>query len=519
MARNFQYDEVALVQTKVGKIKGYACDDVYIFKGIPYAEAERFQMPKEVKPWEGIKEATSYGYVCPLLKQETPNGELMVPHRYWPSDENCQNLNIWTQSLDKDKHKPVMVWLHGGGYTAGSAIEQEAYDGFSMCSLGDVVVVSVNHRLNILGFLDMSPFGEKYQNSANAGLADLVAALKWIRDNVEIFGGDPDNVTLFGQSGGGMKATGLMQIPQADGLFHKAIIMSGVSDGKLIPTPASDGREIVEAILEELEIPMGEVCKLEKIPYQQLADAYNKVFIKVAQKGGYIGGIPMPNEYYLGEPLINGYTDHAKQIPIMVGSVFGEFCFMTMPFNKNELSKEEAMHILQLSFGENAAKAANLFQEAYPSKKLVDLLSLDRIFRIPSKELARLHAKENGSSAYLYHFTLDFPYQYGKPAWHCSDIPFVFHNTDKVEICNIKEVSDKLEEQIFKSVIQFAYCGNPNHSGLPQWQPVTVENEATMIFDRQCELRHNYDDALLEFLEEVLPPFNLGAMLSEDVQH
>ncbi|HBY71786.1 MAG TPA: carboxylesterase/lipase family protein, partial [Lachnospiraceae bacterium] len=170
-----------------------------------------------------------------------------------------QNLNIWTNSLEKGAKKPVMVWLHGGGYTAGSAIEQEAYDGFSMCDNGDVVVVTVNHRLNILGFLDLSPFGEKYRNSGNAGLADLVAALKWIQENITEFGGDPDNVTLFGQSGGGMKVTGLMQIPEADGLFHKGIIMSGVSDGKLLPMLSGDGREIVTAMLNQLSIPESEI--------------------------------------------------------------------------------------------------------------------------------------------------------------------------------------------------------------------------------------------------------------------
>lgn len=222
MAKVFNYDEVPAVSTKAGKVKGYEFDGVHIFKGIPYAQAGRFRMPREVEPWEGVKETASYGFVCPLLTQDTPTGELLVPHRYWPQDENCQNLNVWTTALDKTAKKPVMVWLHGGGYAAGSSIEQAAYDGSNMAVQGDVVVVSVNHRLNILGFLDLSPYGEKYRNSGNAGLADLVAALRWIHDNIEEFGGDPENVTLFGQSGGGMKVTGLMQIPEADGLFHKA---------------------------------------------------------------------------------------------------------------------------------------------------------------------------------------------------------------------------------------------------------------------------------------------------------
>ena len=212
MARQFLCSEATTVATTKGKLRGCQLDGTYIFQGIKYADAKRFGMPCPVKPWEGVKDALSYGYVCPLLNQDVPNGELMVPHRYWPMNENCQYLNIWTQSLEKSAKKPVMVWLHGGGFAAGSSIEQVAYDGENMSKYGDVVVVSLNHRLNILGYMNLSGYGEKYANSGNAGSADMVAALRWIHDNIESFGGDPDNVTLFGQSGGGMKVWSLMQI-------------------------------------------------------------------------------------------------------------------------------------------------------------------------------------------------------------------------------------------------------------------------------------------------------------------
>lgn len=210
----FHYDDVPVLETTGGKLKGYFYNGEYIFKGIPYAYADRFQMPKETA-WEGVKDVTSYGFVCPLMAKDTPNAELMVPHRYWPQDEHCQNLNIWTKTLDSEKKLPVIVWLHGGGYFAGSSIEQTAYDGFNMCMNGDVVVVSINHRLNILGYLYLSPFGEKYANSGNAGHADMVAALRWIHNNIALFGGDPANVTIFVQSGDGMKVADLMQITDA----------------------------------------------------------------------------------------------------------------------------------------------------------------------------------------------------------------------------------------------------------------------------------------------------------------
>ena len=519
MTRKFMIDKVPAVQTKAGKLRGYFYDGIYIFKGIPYAQAKRFQMPKEVTPWEGIKDATSYGYVCPLMQQDNPNAELMVPHRYWPMDEKCQNLNIWTKTLDKDAKKPVLVWLHGGGYTAGSSIEQVAYDGFNMSNYGDVVVVSVNHRLNILGYMDLSPFGEKYKNSANAGHADLIASLKWVHENIAQFGGDPENVTLFGQSGGGMKITGLMQMPDADGLFHKGIIMSGVDDGRLMLEPHGDGRMIVTAMLEELGLTENDMEALETLPYDELVKVYRKVYPAVMKRGGYVGCVPLKNDYYYGEPLIYGFVEHAKTIPLIVGSVFGEFTFKLANFNKYELSDKQEKEMLSKCFGEHTQELMDLFAKAYPEKKAVDLLSLDRTFRIPSKELAKLLAEGGKASAFLYNFTLEFPIAHGKAAWHCSDIPFVFHNTDKVEICNIDGVSDELEEKIFQAVIHFAYTGNPNHPGLPEWPSVKPKDEPTMIFDRDCKVLHNYDDELMNLYDKACGPISLASLFAQDVQH
>lgn len=160
-------------------------------------------MPVEPECWEGVKTAMAYGYVSPLLTNPVPEFELTVPHRFWPEGEDCLDLNIATPTLDAAAKKPVMVWFHGGGFSDGSAIAHIAFEGDNMARHQDVVMVCVNHRLNVFGFLDLSMYGEKYQNSGNAGIADLVAALKWIRKNIAAFGGDPDNVTIFGQSGGG----------------------------------------------------------------------------------------------------------------------------------------------------------------------------------------------------------------------------------------------------------------------------------------------------------------------------
>lgn len=384
MLKTFRYDDVPVLETTSGKLKGYFYDGEYIFKGVPYAHADRFQMPVPSK-WEGVKDATSYGFVCPLMMQDTPSAELLVPHRYWPMDEHCQNLNIWTKTLDETARKPVIVWLHGGGYFAGSSIEQVAYDGYNMCMEGDTVVVSINHRLNILGYLDLSPFGEKYRNSGNAGHADMVAALQWVHDNIALFGGDPENVTIFGQSGGGMKVADLMQIPAADGLFHRGLIMSGVASANMLPSCVGTGEQIVTAMLTELDLTAADVEQLETLPYPELVKTYTKVMPAVAMTGGYVGNGPQVNDWYLGNPLQHGMREHAYEIPLMIGSVFGEFAFAPSAFDKTALTDAEMTAIVSKVYGEHTEAVLAAFAKAYPGKNPTDLLNVDRAMRQPSK--------------------------------------------------------------------------------------------------------------------------------------
>ncbi len=497
-----------IVQTKAGKLRGIIVDGTYTFHGVKYADAQRFQPPTPPQSWEGVKDAHSYGYVCPMLDKETAIGEIMVPHRYWPKDENCQYLNIWSPSIDPAAKKPVMVWLHGGGFSAGSSIEQIAYDGENLSKFGDVVVITLNHRLNILGYLDLSPYGEKYKNSANAGNADLVAALEWVRDNIAGFGGDPDNVTIFGQSGGGAKVFNLMQIPAADGLFHKGIIMSGVFDGLLGPAPDKDSRPLIEAMLAHLGLDASQVEQLETIEYEKLAEAYKAVAPEIGKQGHYTGNGPLENEFYVGDPREVGFTDHAKTIPVIIGSVFGEFAFRPGVSHKYDLTEEEQMAMLRKPLKGSAEEVARLFKECYPEKNLTDLLALDTMCREASKDFARKKAAHTESATYCYLFNFEFPYDDGHCAWHCADIPFFFHNTDKVVICDVPGVSDKLEEQMAWSFVNFARYGVPDCPSLPHWDPCTPEDVATMIFDRECAVRHNHDDALYKAYMPIAPnPF------------
>lgn len=515
LKHQFDYSEKTVIQTDKGKVKGYACNGLKIFKGIPYAKARRFHAPHPVDAWEGVLDATSYGYVCPLLELGKPGGEVMVPHRYWVMDEDCQNLNVWTPECD-DQKRPVMVWLHGGGFEAGSSIEQVAYEGENMSRLGNVVVVSINHRLNVLGYFDLSDFGEEYANSGNAGTDDIVAALLWIHNNIEAFGGDPDNVTVFGQSGGGAKVTTLLQTPAADGLYAKGINMSGVI-GPLLADAKGSGKEMAEGMMKDLGIDS--VKELETVPYAKLAESYKKMRSILGPQGKYVGGCPHPNAYYAGEPQENGFRKETAQIPLLVGSVFSEFgAFMPAKYDRSRMSREEGIAAVKEVLGEDACKELlPFFEAAYPKRNPVDLLTLDFIFRLPEiGYIQKRSALNNCTWSYL--FEQDFQIDGGRAAWHCSDIPYFFHNTELVANTQMPGV-EELEKQIFESVMAFAHTGNPNNQTVAQWKPSTPEEEHTMLFSANTEVRTNHDRALIPLLAKYMGPVFQKAMASAKVQH
>ena len=261
--------EYTQVSAKAGTFRGFRLGRVEVFRGITYAAPRRFHAPHLLPPSQEIINAANYGYVCPVMRLEKPSAELAVAHRFWPMDEDCLNLNIWTPGCD-ERRRPVLVWLHGGAFSDGSSIEQVAYDGAAFAEFSDAVVVSVNHRLNILGFFDLSEYGDEYRNSGNNGLMDIVCALQWIRENIDAFGGDKDQVTLMGQSGGGSKITCLLQTPAADGLYARCINMSGVIPS-LMPDEPGSTKPLVDAMLCELGV--SSVREMEAVPWRALFDA------------------------------------------------------------------------------------------------------------------------------------------------------------------------------------------------------------------------------------------------------
>lgn len=495
------YDQ-AIAHTKQGKLQGVISDQTYVFRGIAYARAKRFHMPEPVEPWEGVRKAIVYGHVCPEIMTPIPHDQYTVPHYFYPQDEHCQYLNIWSQSLDKDAKRPVMVWLHGGGFATGSGIEHFAYDGENLSRQGDVVVVTLNHRLNVLGFLDLSGYGKEYQNSGNVGMADIVAALSWIQDNISAFGGDADNVTVFGQSGGGAKVAALLQMPAADGLFHKAIIQSGVT--RHFPEyDRAQACKDTEQILSYLGITAGRIKEMEHVPYCRLAEAAGSLGEGAAMRFGPTAD----GEYYKGSVFDVGIREHAKQIPVIVGSVLGEFSnnfnYRLDDGRKNQWDMQKRRRLIEERLGEDADRAVMAFQKAYPGKNIVDLLFVDTMFRTGALKYADLRAEQGCDNTYNYSFNLEFPLYGGTLPWHNAEIPYIFHNADYIEPAYIPGVTEWLQDIMCNAWVSFAASGEPAAKEMPGWEPYTKKCPATMMFDREIEVMYKKDRELMQVLSSL----------------
>ncbi|MFD0466096.1 carboxylesterase/lipase family protein [Microvirga aerilata] len=497
-----------VVKTKAGSLVGAVDDGVYQYLGVPYAQAKRFMPPTEVKPWEGIRPAVTYGENCfiPMMRS-VAGDELFNPHRYMPMSEDCQFLNVWTPGINDGKKRPVMVWIHGGGFTNGSGIELTSYDGHNLSKKGDVVVVTLNHRLNVLGFLDLSAYGEKYKHSGNASVADMVAALKWINQNIEAFGGDAQNVTIFGQSGGGYKVRALMGTPSAKGLFHKAIVQSGSRVSSV--TDQQSSRKVAELTLANLGLTGEQVDKLADVDYYTLLAAAEKALKDAPAQGAKDARwAPVQDGDYIPEnPVGEKWVNQAKDIPLMVGNVLNEFETVItkkvgdlVSDNKNGWSDDKARSKLAERFSEKAEAVAATFKAAYPEKRLADAYFIDTRFRPGSIRDLDLKAKQSGAPVYSYMFTFESPVLDGVAmAWHCAEIPYVFANAALVKTAtgggaDALALSDKMSE----AWVNFARDGKPSAKGLPDWPAYTSNSGATMIFDVQSRVASDPDRKLMQ---------------------
>lgn len=494
-----------VVETKYGKLRGTWTDDCYIFRGIEYAKAQRFHLAEEPDPWEGVKAAVNYGPVPPEISTRIPGDAFTEPHFWYPQSEFCQNLNIWTPSIGTDKRLPVMVWIHGGGQEHGSAIEITAYDGEELAKWGQAVVVSVNHRLNVLGYLDLSSYGEEYRDSGYAGMMDLVQSLRWIKENIKGFGGDPENVMLFGQSGGGFKILELMQMPAADGLYNKVSIHSGTGKDTLFTK--ENANRVAEDIAGYLGLERNQIKQIEIIPFHKLAKAVNYAYDRFTERTGERLQWTPPVDYkrYWGNPQMDGirFREETKSIPMLIGSVLGEFVSSAHHNSQdgdiNTWSPETAEKKLSERYGKYKDKIVQEFLAAYPDKTPAQTLFVDVFMRKPHKDLCRMRAAEESGAVYNWMLSLDMPCYGGSTPWHNSDEAYFFHHTEYFESEYIPGVSERLQDEMAGALVAFAYTGNPNHVGLPTWKPVT-NKIPTMVFDRKTEIREDYDDKLIELV-------------------
>jgi para-nitrobenzyl esterase len=508
-------DGDAVVATCAGQVAGYIRRGIFTFKGIPYADScagpNRFMPPVQPKSWEGVRSSRQYGYVAP-----------QGPRAGWANDEeafmfawddgvqseDCLRVNVWTTGVADDKKRPVMVWLHGGGYTAGSGQELRSYDGENLARRGDVVVVSLNHRLNAFGYLDLSKFGNQYAASGNVGMLDIVAALEWVRDNIENFGGNPRMVTIFGQSGGGGKVSTLMAMPAAKGLFHRAIVESG---SILQGIPQENAQKLADAVVSELGLTAATIAQIQTLPYQQILTAADKVLRERRPKAA--GGVPNFRRLsaLLGfGPVVDGNTlpTHpfdpgapamSADIPMIIGTTLNEFVTAINHPEFEAMSEADLETRVREIYGDRTRSVIGAFRQRTPRAKPFDIWS--RIaasgVRGSAIEQAKLKAVQGRAPAYLYWFTWQTPILSGRPrAFHCAEIAFVFDNTDRCETMTGGGAEARaLAGKMCDAWVQFARTGNPNHPQLPKWPEFSPQTIPTMIFDSAPRVELNPDGA------------------------
>ena len=478
-------DLAPVVSTTSGQVSGIVQEGSLAYLGIPYAKVERCMPPLPVEKWQGVRACDHWG---PQAMQQTWGRQLSEDEM---SEKNCCVLNVWT--TDMKAKKPVMVWLHGGGFDSGTS----AWNPGMCLAHKDVVVVSVNHRLNILGFLDLSAVSPKYKESGNVGMLDVVQALEWVRDNIALFGGDPTNVTIFGESGGGGKVGTLMCMPKARGLFHKAIIMSGTI---LNVNNHAMTQALGKAVLKELGISEQDVDRIKDIPYQQLYDAGQRAM--AASIGTRKPGTPMmwgfgptpDGETLLQQPFQPTFPAFSSEIPVMIGTTFNEL--QRLQYDQ-PMTQTEAVQQLQKTFGDETDAYVKAFAKAYPDYTPQDLVSIDWLFR--PKTLITADAMKN--KFYMYMFTWRSPVNKGSV--HGHELKFCFntlHHSPN-ELPSPTAADLKLADLMSSAWAQFAHNGNPNIKGLPAWKPYTPENGELMVFDYDCLIRNNPDRELQQIID------------------
>jgi para-nitrobenzyl esterase len=482
----------AAVQTAAGRMRGVVRYGVNQFWGVPYAAStaasNRFMPPAKVAAWTGVRDCFQVGNRSPQ-DPDGPISEVFALDRQEPMSEDCLNLNVFTPALGSG-NRPVMVWLHGGGFAGGSG-NWLLYEGTNLARKEDVVVVSVTHRLNLFGFLYLADLGggEKWANSSNVGMQDIVAALGWIKENIAAFGGNPGNVTVFGQSGGGSKVTTLMAMPSAKGLFHRAIAMSGAQLRGATRDNATRG---AEQFLGKLGLKANQLDRVQQVPWKQLQDAFfSEPRIQGLAGGPVVDGRSLPRDQWFPDaPAVSA------DVPFMMGSTETEDAWSDPP-PPLQMSDEEMQTRVRRIARNDESKAKDLvalYRKTHPGISNTDvwlIMNSDNTRRANAQLLSELKTAQAKAPAYLYYFSWRSPVHKGQmKSYHTLDIPFALYNVDQAaSMTGARQDRYDLAHKMSAAFAAFARTGNPNHADLPKWPAFNARTYPTMVFGNECKVQ------------------------------
>ena len=504
-------DNIAVADTQYGKVRGYRLRGIYYFLGIPYGAdtsgANRFMPPQKPKPWTDVYPAIWWGNTAPQNMENRYANKYASFRDHWNYDdvsEDCLRINVFTPAIKDGQKRPVMLWLHGGGFTNGNGIEHDGYNGENFARFGNAVFCSVNHRLGPLGYTNLAGVGgEKFAASGNVGMLDIVAALEWIRDNIADFGGDPGNVTIMGQSGGGAKVCLLTAMPSARGLFHKAVVLSGAS----VRAAEKDYTEKLGLyVLKEAGLTPAQIGKLQEMSWKD----YYAIATKAQQKlsaempsGGmmrrgfspFVDGVVLPQHPYAPEA-----APTAADVPMIICSTLNEqspswtdATLETITLNQVvEKVKERAG--FGAGYGDKAQDVVNAYAKAFPGRKPVEIWSMVSSNRQSVVALADAKSRQR-APVYVCWFCWQPPlFDNRMRAFHCVDICFWYYNTDlMLSHTGGGARPRKLSEKMAGYLLEFMRKGDPNGGDLLKWAQYSSEEGETMIFDDVCEVKNDPD--------------------------
>lgn len=504
-------DNIAVTNTQYGKVRGYVLRGIHHFLGMPYGAdtsgANRFMPPRKPAAWNGVFPALFYGNSAPQNMDNRYANAYASFRDHWnygDVSEDCLRINVFTPGINDGKKRPVLFWIHGGGFTAGNAIEQDGYNGENFARLGNAVVCSINHRLGPLGFCNLAGVGgEKFAASGNVGMMDIVASLEWVRDNIANFGGDPGNVTIMGQSGGGAKVCILTAMPSAKGLFHKAVVLSGASRKS---GEKAFSEKLGAAVVKEAGLTPADLDKLQAMPWKEFYAFATKAQQAVAREAGPGGGMmrgfsPVVDGTILPQhPYDPVGAPTAANVPMIISSVENEQSPSWLDSSLEAVTLDEVAEKVKLragfgaGFGDKAKDVVDSYAKAFPGKKPVEIWSLVSSNRQSVVALADVKSKQP-APVFVDWFTWQPPlFDSRARAFHCVDICFWLYNTDVMLTHTGGGPRPKaLSTKMAGALLQFMKTGDPNGGGLPTWPRYTSAKGETMVLDDVCKVENDPD--------------------------